>query len=84
MAHAVERIHEETELDPAALLQSLDADPEAMPPAETLDNDVHRLRRQRDALGAVNLRAEGDVTAGSYAGGLFGEAACGGRSGVGV
>lgn len=61
VAHAVERIHEETELDPAALLQSLDADPEAMPPAEALDNDVHRLRRQRDALGAVNLRAEEDA-----------------------
>ncbi len=30
-------------------------------PAEALDNDVHRLRRQRDALGAVNLRAEEDA-----------------------
>ncbi|OYX45012.1 MAG: chromosome segregation protein SMC [Rhodobacterales bacterium 32-67-9] len=61
VAHAVARIHEETETDPAGLLQSLDADPDRMPSAEALDTDVHRLRRQRDALGAVNLRAEEDA-----------------------
>jgi len=32
-----------------------------MPPAETIENDVNRLKRQRDALGAVNLRAEEDA-----------------------
>ena len=58
---AAERIREETEKEPSELLQSLDADPEKMPTAEALDNDVHRLRRQRDALGAVNLRAEEDA-----------------------
>ncbi|HQU67777.1 MAG TPA: chromosome segregation protein SMC, partial [Albidovulum sp.] len=61
VAHAAGRIHEETELDPGGLLESLAADPESMPAAETLDADVHRLRRQRDALGAVNLRAEEDA-----------------------
>ncbi|MCB2128229.1 MAG: chromosome segregation protein SMC [Rhodobacteraceae bacterium] len=61
VAHAAARILEETEKQPGELLQSLDADPEHMPSAETLDNDVHRLRRQRDALGAVNLRAEEDA-----------------------
>ncbi|MCV2864147.1 chromosome segregation protein SMC [Defluviimonas sp. WL0075] len=58
---AADRIREETENTPGTLLQSLDADPESMPSAEALDNDVHRLRRQRDALGAVNLRAEEDA-----------------------
>ena len=58
---ASDRIREETESTPATLLQGLDADPDAMPSAEALDNDVHRLRRQRDALGAVNLRAEEDA-----------------------
>jgi chromosome segregation protein len=38
----------------------LQADPEDMPPAQAIENDVARLRRQRDALGAVNLRAEED------------------------
>jgi chromosome segregation protein len=38
-------------------------DPEKMPDAETLDADVNRLKRQREALGAVNLRAEEDAKA---------------------
>ncbi len=58
---AAERIREETDNTPGTLLQSLGADPERMPAAETLDDEVHRLRRQRDALGAVNLRAEEDA-----------------------
>jgi len=61
VAHAAGRIREETELDPAGLLESLAAGPENMPTAEALDADVHRLRRQRDALGAVNLRAAEDA-----------------------
>ena len=32
-----------------------------MPDADTLDADVSRLKRQREALGAVNLRAEEDA-----------------------
>ena len=59
--YAAERIREETDNTPGTLLQSLNADPEKMPDAETLDADVNRLKRQRDALGAVNLRAEEDA-----------------------
>ena len=59
--YAAERIREETDNTPGTLLQSLNADPEHMPDAETLDADVNRLKRQRDALGAVNLRAEEDA-----------------------
>jgi chromosome segregation protein len=32
-----------------------------LPRADRIEADVHRLRRQRDALGAVNLRAEEDA-----------------------
>ncbi len=45
----------------ADLLESLGGDPDRMPPAEVLDADVARLKRQREALGAVNLRAEEDA-----------------------
>jgi chromosome segregation protein len=58
---AADRIHEELETDPASLLGQLDIDPDKMPNAEHVENDVMRLRRQRDALGAVNLRAEEDA-----------------------
>ncbi|WP_127902085.1 chromosome segregation SMC family protein [Solirhodobacter olei] len=60
-ATAAERIREETEASPAKLLSTLDADPEKMPSAESLEADVNRLKRQREALGAVNLRAEEDA-----------------------
>ena len=63
VSHAAERIREETDNTPGTLLQSLDADPDRMPDAETLDHDVSRLKRQREALGAVNLRAEEDALA---------------------
>ena len=58
---AVERIEEEMDCAPAALLESLEADPDALPAAGRIEGDVSRLRRQRDALGAVNLRAEEDA-----------------------
>ncbi|MGD9917084.1 MAG: chromosome segregation protein SMC [Paenirhodobacter sp.] len=61
LAHAAERVTEATEMSPQALLDTLDADPEKMPDAETLEIDVARLKRQREALGAVNLRAEEDA-----------------------
>ena len=61
VAAAAERIREETALEPGALLESLKADPDTMPGAEALDTEVNRLKRQRDALGAVNLRAEEDA-----------------------
>ena len=58
---AEERIREELECAPDSLLESLGVDPENMPSSEALENDLARLRRQRDALGAVNLRAEEDA-----------------------
>jgi len=63
VAYAAERIFEETESTPEQLLETLKADPEKMPDAEALDADVNRLKRQREALGAVNLRAEEDAKA---------------------
>ena len=58
---ASDRIGEEMETTPQDLLETLDADPEKMPSSEAIENDVNRLKRQRDALGAVNLRAEEDA-----------------------
>ncbi|MDC0739251.1 chromosome segregation protein SMC [Cognatishimia sp. SS12] len=61
VASAAERIHDEMEQTPEALLESLDVVPEEMPASQTIESDVNRLKRQRDALGAVNLRAEEDA-----------------------
>ncbi len=58
---AVERIMEALETTPDNLLETLDVDPDKMPASEAIENDVNRLKRQRDALGAVNLRAEEDA-----------------------
>lgn len=57
---AAERIHDDMDLTPEALLESLEVAPEDMPPSQAIEADVNRLKRQRDALGAVNLRAEED------------------------
>jgi chromosome segregation protein len=61
VAAAAERIREETEASPADLLATLASDPDKMPSAEALETDVNRLKRQRESLGAVNLRAEEDA-----------------------
>jgi len=61
VAYAAERIAEDQQMTPNQLLTSLDLNPDGMPGAETLEADVNRLRRQREALGAVNLRAEEDA-----------------------
>ena len=58
---AAERIADEQETTPADLLESLGADPDKMPASHSIEADVNRLKRQRDALGAVNLRAEEDA-----------------------
>ena len=63
VALAAERIAEENDRTPDELLLSLRTDPDKMPDADTLDADVGRLKRQREALGAVNLRAEEDAKA---------------------
>ncbi|MEC7764287.1 MAG: chromosome segregation protein SMC [Pseudomonadota bacterium] len=61
VAYAVERIQDEMETTPEKLLESLDVVPDQMPSSEQIEADVNRLKRQRDALGAVNLRAEEDA-----------------------
>ncbi|MDO6728654.1 chromosome segregation protein SMC [Marinovum sp. 2_MG-2023] len=58
---AAARIEDEQEVTPDQLLQKLDTNPDDMPPAQKIEDDVNRLKRQRDALGAVNLRAEDDA-----------------------
>lgn len=61
VSHAADRIAEGAQLTPNQLLNQLNATPDEMPNAETLEAEVNRHKRQRDALGAVNLRAEDDA-----------------------
>lgn len=61
VAAAAERISEAQQVAPEQLLESLDVDPDAMPAAEVIEGQVAQYKRQRDALGAVNLRAEEDA-----------------------
>ncbi|SFT33266.1 chromosome segregation protein SMC [Sedimentitalea nanhaiensis] len=61
VTHAAERIAEDQQLTPNQLLNQLDVSPDRMPTAEALEAEVSRHKRQRDALGAVNLRAEEDA-----------------------
>ena len=61
VATAAERISDALETTPQDLLVQLDTDPEDMPPSDRIEAEVSRLKRQRDSLGAVNLRAEEDA-----------------------
>ncbi len=58
---ATQRILDEAGCDPATLLDQLATDPAALPATDALDIEVNRLKRQRESLGAVNLRAEEDA-----------------------
>jgi len=58
---AKDRIQEVLETTPEALLENLNTDAERMPPSDQVEAEVNRLKRQRDAMGAVNLRAEEDA-----------------------
>jgi len=60
---AAARVQDETGEAPGALLDALRIDPDTIPAADTLDLEAQRLRRARDAMGAVNLRAEDDAKA---------------------
>ncbi|MBP7242571.1 chromosome segregation protein SMC [Amaricoccus sp.] len=60
---AVDRVRAEAEVEPADLLARFQADPDRVPAAADLDAEAQRLRRARDGLGAVNLRAEEDARA---------------------
>ena len=57
-ANAAARIRDEAETTPQALLEALGEAEEIAP--EALEDQITRLRQQRDALGAVNLRADED------------------------
>ncbi|WP_112322308.1 chromosome segregation protein SMC [Oceanibium sediminis] len=61
VAAAAERIEEERDQTPEALLETLKVDPDKLPDAEATEIEVNRLKRQRESLGAVNLRAEEDA-----------------------
>ncbi len=61
VSFAAERIMEAQDLTPEGLLEVLGGDPDDMPDAEKVEAEVNMLKRQRDALGAVNLRAEEDA-----------------------
>ncbi len=61
VAYAEERIMESQDMSPAELLARLDIAVEDMPAAEVIEGQVNGFKRQRDALGAVNLRAEEDA-----------------------
>ena len=60
---AAARITEALDVSPQDLLVGLDADPDDTPGSDAIEAQVSALRRQRDALGAVNLRAEEDAVA---------------------
>ncbi|MFV0513685.1 MAG: chromosome segregation SMC family protein [Jhaorihella sp.] len=61
VTQAAERIAEDSQVTPSQLLKRLETDPATIPAAEALEAEVNRHKRQRDALGAVNLRAEEDA-----------------------
>ena len=61
VAYAAERIMEAQEVTPEKLLETLETDVDQMPASEVVEGQVNALKRQRDSLGAVNLRAEEDA-----------------------
>ncbi|MEM9698450.1 MAG: chromosome segregation protein SMC [Pseudomonadota bacterium] len=61
VAQAAAQIADERRQTPNQLLSALGRTPESIAGGATLEADVNRLKRQRDALGAVNLRAAEDA-----------------------
>ena len=61
VTQAAERISESQELTPNQLLNQLDVAPDQIPAAQALESEVAQLRRKRDGLGSVNLRADEDA-----------------------
>ena len=58
---AAERIAENMQVTPNQLRNQLDLDDSRMPNVDAIEAELNKLKRQRDALGAVNLRAEEDA-----------------------
>ena len=63
MTLAANRIADDLDTTPQGLLNQLAVSADDMPDAATLETEIARLKRARDALGAVNLRAEEDARA---------------------
>ena len=62
LASTLDQLRQATRLEPDALEQALGASATAVPAdADGLDAHLARLERERDALGAVNLRADEEV-----------------------
>ncbi|WP_106745303.1 chromosome segregation protein SMC [Yoonia maritima] len=61
VAYAAERIMEAQEVTPDKLLETLEMAVGDMPASDVIETQVNALKRQRDSLGAVNLRAEEDA-----------------------
>ena len=61
VALAAGRISDDRQMAPAQLLETLDTAPDEIAAVSVLEEDVNRHKRQRDSLGAVNLRAEDDA-----------------------
>ncbi len=61
VSEAAARIWDEDGCEPDALLETHSLDPDDATNVEAIEAEVAKLRRQRDALGAVNLRAEEDA-----------------------
>lgn len=58
---AAERIVDEQQTTPQDLLSQLGLAPDDIPAVDDLEEELNRHKRHRDALGAVNLRAEEDA-----------------------
>ena len=58
---ASDRIREALGLSVESLLEEFQLDGENLPSADTLETKVGQIKRQREALGSVNLRAEDDA-----------------------
>jgi chromosome segregation protein len=58
---AAARIAEDHDMTPETLREDLGDLPDPLPSSDQIEGALNRLRRQRDALGAVNLRAAEDA-----------------------
>jgi chromosome segregation protein len=57
------RIREELDAEPAELAERAEIKPDSsLPPLEQAEQRVEKLKREREQLGGVNLRAEGEAT----------------------
>jgi chromosome segregation protein len=61
VAAALERLREERGQGPREVLDALGGDPRAIPAEGAIQAELSSLRRKRDAIGPVNLRAEEDA-----------------------